>query len=287
MKPPKELQLVKRVVDIELANYFRQKKQRAKEIDASLVSVVDAIASFTLRSGKRIRPYLCWLGYNSSARRFVSPQRASTRLRAAMLGIELFHTYILIHDDIIDKDATRRGGRTLHEHFKRAGKHGTHIGVSTALLAGDLAYVWAQSLLMDTRSTAAMELFVSNGEQVVHGQLFDVAAQYEGTSNISKQQIDEYKTSWYSVIRPLQIGAVLAQASKRHVDSLARFGLPLGLVFQVRDDALDHDIDLTQAQKHLAAYEQQTRSALDGVSVPPRISRHFSDMIAFAAKRAY
>ena len=122
------MQRVKKEVDGELNRFFAAKRTEAKSVHPALVELVDQVADVTLRGGKRIRPFLCRVGYAAaiSDKRQVT-SKAPRVLLSAMLGLELFQTFALIHDDIMDADKTRRGGPTIHE----------QSGVNIAILAGD------------------------------------------------------------------------------------------------------------------------------------------------------
>jgi len=246
------LALVKTTVDKALAGFFIRKKQEAKKIDPYCVALVDQVESLTMRGGKRTRAFLCWLGAQA-----VSCQLSavSPKLLSAMMALELFHSFALIHDDIIDEDTTRRGAPSVHEHFRiNASKH---FGTSMAILTGDLALVWADELMGRVKSQKSKvkseDIYQAMKQEVIFGQSLDVMEEHMKIG-ISKQLIDVYKTAWYSVIRPLQIGAAIAGAGEKMLDSFIPYGLAVGQAYQLRDDVLDGTItesDFMKQVKHL------------------------------------
>jgi len=237
------LALVKTTVDKALADFFIRKKQKAKKINPHCVALVDQVESLTMRGGKRTRAFLCWLGAQGT-----KETKIFKELQYAMMALELFHSFALIHDDIIDEDTTRRGAPSVHEHFRiNASKH---FGTSMAILTGDLALVWADELM---GKAGEMSIYTQMKQEVIFGQSLDVMEEHMKIG-ISKQLIDVYKTAWYSVIRPLQIGAAIAGAGEKMLDSFIPYGLAVGQAYQLRDDVLDGTItesDFMKQVKHL------------------------------------
>lgn len=115
------LDLVKTTVDEGLAGFFIRKKQEAKKISPHCTMLAGEVADITMRGGKRTRAFLCGLGAQAA-----KETKISKELQYAMMGLELFQSFALIHDDIIDEDLVRRGGPTVH----------VKLGVSMAILAG-------------------------------------------------------------------------------------------------------------------------------------------------------
>ncbi len=169
-----ELKFIQTLLQEELLTFFEEKRKEAEKVHPELVPLVDQIADLTLRGGKRMRPFLCWLGHEIAKKSKVTSDLISTPdvsrlLLDAMIGFELFHSFALIHDDIIDHDKVRRGGVTIQEYFeekgkslsarldsaKRAGKAGKkekrmnaiHFGTGMAILAGDLALAWVDEVM--------------------------------------------------------------------------------------------------------------------------------------------
>ncbi len=264
-----ELKTAQVFVGKELASFFEKKKKAARVIDPSCLLLVEQITEFTLRPSKCIRPYLVSLGY---ATRNSQPATRNPQLISAMLGVELFHTFSLIHDDIMDEDDQRRGGPTMHK----------QLGISLAILAGDLALVWSDELINKTHHEKAIRLFGEMKEEVILGQMLDVMKQC-GHKNISQDKINELKTAWYSVVRPLQIGASLAGATGKTLKNLSRYGVPVGKLFQLKDDLMDKETTQKQFDQQIVPLQKEVKEALSALSN----SKELADFARFVIERTF
>jgi geranylgeranyl diphosphate synthase type I len=222
------------------------------EIDTSIASFFSSIETvdytkqmyeslneFCLRPGKRIRPLLFLLsleGYGISL--------SDTYYELASL-IEIMHSYLLIHDDIIDESPERRGGKSLHikladdydKSHARAGEFG-------ALIAGDVLVFDVYNSLIEKLhenkiSTAFLKIFSECYLYTCRGQYLDLYFSYNGNAEDKQTpfEISRLKTSFYTMIYPFLMGASLAGAldETTHDDIVSVF-LPLGIAFQLRDD---------------------------------------------------
>jgi len=145
----------------------------------------------------------------------------------AALGIELFHNFTLMHDDIMDASPTRRGQPTVHVRW----------GHNLAILSGDALLVKAyQCMGADPR---VLSVFNSCALQVCEGQELDMA--YERTSSITAEQYMHMIRRKTAVLLAcaLEVGAIIGGASPEQQQALGRFGEQLGLAFQLRDDHID------------------------------------------------
>jgi len=173
-----------------------------------------------------------------------------TAVEGPALALELLHTCALVHDDVIDQAATRRGRASIHQ--AAAGRHraadwsgdADAYGRAVAILIGDLAFVLADELFLaaevpDRELLAAFRRFTTLREEVMVGQYLDLqAATARLTERTLATQIATLKSGRYSVARPLEIGATLAGADEALVTGLHAFGDPLGRAFQLADDLL-------------------------------------------------
>lgn len=211
--------------------------------------LVSRLDQYVQRGGKRLRPALLYYAYRACGggdRELVMP---------AALAVELLHTYLLIHDDIMDRAPTRRGQPTAHlvfrdEHRER-GWHGSaeHHGESSAILLGDLAHCYADELLSDSTSllearaagasARVRSCYATMCQEVITGQYLEfTAGQRPNLTDDDLLQILRMKSGRYSVERPIQLGALLAQTSDAVLTGLSEFGLLLGEAFQLHDDLL-------------------------------------------------
>lgn len=228
---------VRGYVDRSLGVWLKPHVAAASAVSAETGAAAEAVERLAVRGGKRMRAALVAAAYVASdTEASRDGARAFADVESAMLAIELLQVYLLIHDDWMDDDDVRRGGPSVHVHLReRLGSKA--LGDSAAILAGDLACGYAQIALLESklpaeRVLAAARAFARIQEEVVTGQLAEMS------SAASVEVIHALKTASYTVTGPLALGAHLAGASDARVAQLARYGRPLGIAFQLRDDLL-------------------------------------------------
>jgi geranylgeranyl diphosphate synthase type I len=234
---------VRQAVEVTLDAFLQDKAHTA--CDPHLPPLIEVLRGFIAAGGKRLRPVLCCCGWYATSR---SGESASVVRIAAAL--ELFHTFALIHDDIMDASTTRRGQPTVHRalltHYRgpRDPREAELFGVNSAMLLGDLALVWSDELvhtgdLTPAQYSAVLPLLAEMRTEVMTGQYLDLLATGRATEDVETAlRIARYKTAKYTVERPLQIGAALAGASPRTLAACTAYAIPLGEAFQLRDDVL-------------------------------------------------
>ena len=229
---------LKELVDNYLSNYFKDK--------GSYNSLIYDDASYSLNvGGKRIRPILFMLVYFM----YKGEDKEIIDMAAA---IEMIHTYSLIHDDLpcMDNDDLRRGKPTNHKVY----------GENIAVLAGDALLNEAMILLMDfsikhgkEALVAAREIAYAAGvDGMIGGQVVDIIN--EG-KRISKEELNymHLKKTGELIRSSIVAGAILAEADKSEIDLLNKFGMNLGLAFQIKDDILDVTGDVEKLGKNTLA----------------------------------
>lgn len=175
--------------------------------------------------GKRLRPILVLV----ASEMYGKP--ASEVLDVA-IGIEVFHNFTLLHDDIMDSAPLRRGKETVHVKWD----------VNTAILSGDTMMVMAYDLIMNNNHQNLHEIlrtFNQAAREVCEGQQFDM--DFEKKLDVTLEEYMEMirlKTS-VLIAASLKIGALCAGAPKQDLDLLYHFGEKIGLAFQLKDDLLD------------------------------------------------
>ena len=185
------------------------------------------------KRGKCIRGYLVHLGYN------VLPKCCEGNIVYAAVAYELFETGILAHDDIIDRSPIRRMAPALHIALGEG-----HKGVSRSLCVGDVGILLASAFLMDSGFPSdvclkAMKHQTKIFSYTLSGELNDIDLSYANKYS-EKEVLDMYilKTSLYTISGPLMLGSILAGAPDSTREVLYKFGLNLGIAFQIVDDIL-------------------------------------------------
>lgn len=217
-----QLKEFKKTFDPLLFGFLDKKQKEVKKVSPFAQILVQEIARTIKAGGKRIRPAILFYAFKACGGK---DEKAALNLGMAL---EIFHTFCLIHDDILDKAEKRRGENSV---FKKEG-----LGV--ALLAGDLGFVLAHSLI---NQREILRLFNLLNQEVVLGEYLDVLCSGRASEQVSKDlilKIMEYKTARYSFARPLQIGATLAGANAKILKGFWQYGMNLGLAFQIQDDIL-------------------------------------------------
>ena len=235
-----QLGAFRRELEAELESWLARKDEELTREVGAAAELTSRLSEYVLRGGKRLRPALLYFSYLACG----GAQR-STVIPAA-LAVELLHTYLLIHDDIMDRATTRRGRPTAHVHFREhhiaSGWTGDadHHGDSVAILLGDLAHCFAEELFSQAEpGREARACFATMCQEVITGQYLEFTApQRESLSEEELLQILRMKSGRYSVERPIQLGAHLAGAPVASLADLSRFGLLLGEAFQLHDDLL-------------------------------------------------
>lgn len=222
--------------------------------DTGILNMV-SYAKAIIGGGKCIRPYMAYMMYESLG------GKNSDRVMDAIVTLEIFHACALVHDDIIDKGATRHGTQTVHmfvsemlQAEKRWSQDYDHIGNGQAILVGNLLHVWSIerfSHYSDLPNHAeAWQYFMKMIDEVIIGQMIDVDIMTRDrvdTSLIETKML--LKTAGYTFVRPMQIGVALAGKSAEMEDFCVQFGQALGLAFQTQDDILDLVADPGKIQK--------------------------------------
>ena len=211
------------MIDARLDALLDQRMQRLPEA-GGLISEIRRVLD---AGGKRLRPAFCYWGYRATG------AAHSEGIVAVASAFELLHTFAIVHDDIMDSAAERRGQPTTV----------AHLGPARALLAGDLALVLADAAFWEAdlpleHLAAGFAHFTSMREQVIAGQDMDVEAHRSEVDESRARAIAVLKSGSYSIEHPLLIGARLGGADESLLSGLARFGRPLGEAFQLRDDLL-------------------------------------------------
>jgi geranylgeranyl diphosphate synthase, type I len=240
---PACVRLVAEAVNDRLALVLAGESMRWTDFDETLAEPLEALRSLVQRGGKRLRPAFCHLGWLAAGGSPLAPSPLD-----AGVAIELLHAFALLHDDVMDGSATRRGAPAAHTVF--TGRHAAsgwrgearRFGEGVAILVGDLAHVLADRSLGPV-PPAAIDVWNELRVELTYGQCLDILTTANGGVTRSRaRRIACYKSGRYTVLRPLQLGAALPGPRRGLTPGLAarldRYGEQLGEAFQLRDDVL-------------------------------------------------
>ena len=234
-------------IEAELERFF-DGKRRGVAGDPEGVELVDEVRRLVMSGGKRLRPALVYHTYRACG------GASDGAVLPLAMSTELLHTYLLIHDDIMDHSEIRRGQASAHARFReihrQRGREGDAVdfGRSVAILLGDLAHTWAvetyvaarASLGDDSESGRSLDAaFSGMCEEVIRGQYLEMVLPHlpQPTEDQLLRAL-RLKSGRYSVERPIELGALLAGAPRPVLEALLAYGRAVGEVFQLRDDVL-------------------------------------------------
>lgn len=175
--------------------------------------------------GKRIRPVLMLMAYNMY-------REDVDRIMPVALGLEVYHNFTLLHDDLMDRADVRRGKPCVHKVWND----------NRAILSGDNMLVMAYQMMSRCPSSAlpsVISIFTETALQIDEGQQYDM--EFEQRTDVTEREYLEMIRLKTSVLLAcaLQIGALLGGASEADAQALYAYGEKVGLAFQLQDDYLD------------------------------------------------
>lgn len=176
--------------------------------------------------GKRIRPTLCLIAYS------LYKDELTPEILEPAAGIEVFHSFTLIHDDIMDRSPLRRGVDTVWKKWDS----------DTAILSGDVMCIDSYARIAKAPQTVVRDvlaLFSKTSAEVCEGQQYDMDFEHLQTISMNDyMNMIGLKTS-VLIACAAKMGAIIAGAPEKDLDCLYDYGYNLGLAFQVADDYLD------------------------------------------------
>ena len=214
----------------------------------------DALYSYIRQRGKGLRPSLLMLSCAA-----VGGDESQALPAAA--AVEIFHIWTLVHDDIIDRDATRRGSPTVHARFAAhardahgiTGEEASHYGLAVAILTGDLQQSWSYALLSELTARGVSQNIVltlirrmadSLTPQLLEGEMLDVQFALSPPQNLSQDQVLHMLSKKTAALLEFAAwcGATIGLGDRpdenRLAETLGRFASLCGTAFQLQDDIL-------------------------------------------------
>ncbi len=201
----------------------------------SEVSLINTIGEHIINGGgKRLRPALVLLSSG-----LFSPIQSPHHQLAAI--VEFIHTATLLHDDVVDESAMRRGKSTANHLF----------GNAASVLVGDFLYSRAFQMMVQLKNMRVMEILSEATNVIAEGEVLQLLNIHN--ADVTEQQylkVIHYKTAKLFEAA-MRLGAVISNASRQDEDALALYGMKLGTAFQLVDDVLDLSGDPTKIGKNL------------------------------------
>ena len=236
---PAELGTIATRVEGRITSLLSEERTRWGALDPGLIEPIEILSRLVLTGGKRLRPVFCHWGFVAAG-----GDPADPRIVDAGAAFELLQGFALVHDDVMDGSATRRGLPAVHRHFierhaeaEWAGE-GRRFGEGVAILVGDLAFAYAD-LLLPSGHVEVSHIWNELRIELNVGQFLDLLGTATGSvDRVTTRRIARYKSGKYTIERPLQLGAALAGRNHDLAEPLSRYGDPLGEAFQLRDDIL-------------------------------------------------
>jgi geranylgeranyl diphosphate synthase, type I len=227
-----------------LRDFFAREKKNNRRRNPIFASLLDTASRQILRGGKRIRPVLAIQAYQAVGGKDIR------EIEKVSIALEIFHTFLLIHDDIIDQDELRHGGPAAHSVYKKYHRtkslRGTdlHFGESVALILGDILASYCYRIVLSSKFSQARRIAaVQHMNKVLidtgYGQIMDVLIGARArTSRREILEVMEYKTARYTIESPLLLGSILGGGKQKIMKQFSKYARPLGIAFQIQDDVL-------------------------------------------------
>ena len=193
--------------------------------DRQPASLYDPIKYVLSIGGKRVRPVLTMLAYNLYKDDPLS-------IMSQALGLETYHNFTLLHDDLMDHADMRRGHETVHKKWD----------ANRAILSGDTMLLQAFERVEDcdpAKLPAVFKVFIQTTLEIGEGQQLDV--EFEQRNDVTEDEYIEMIRLKTSVLLACacMVGAIMADAPAEDIENMYKFGEKLGLAFQLQDDLLD------------------------------------------------
>lgn len=267
-------------LDIILSDFLNETKKTNIKLLPFALGLINSC-----RGGKRIRGTLVKLGYELG--RGGKWEMGSGKIEVGdgilkiAAALEILHTALLIHDDIMDKSPTRRGQPALYEALG-----GGHYGISQAISLGDIGLYLPIKIISEANFLGEYRLkalsFLS--QTLVNtgwGQVLDV----EGVRE-DRDFINLFKTAKYTIAGPLQLGAILAGADEQLIRVLGEFGENLGIAFQIHDDILDGETNsLDYSRQDEVKYVLRAKSIIPKITKDKEQAKLLTEMADFLVER--
>ena len=231
----------RKIITNHLRQYLGFKKEENLPAIFKEQKLIDSLKDFALR-GKLIRGTL----FLFASKMF--GEKESKELLDIACAIELMHSSLLIQDDIIDRDRTRRGTKTIFAKYEEDGKKikaidPYHYGISTAIMAADVAFFFAIDLISNYKNSELSKLLKYYSHEIYLVALAESADSIFGQTAKDPDMEEIYavyrhKTARYTFSLPFEMAAIVAKVDDTTRKNLKELGEHAGIIFQLKDDEL-------------------------------------------------
>jgi geranylgeranyl diphosphate synthase, type I len=234
----------KKRLEPQIEAFFVNARKEADLKDPFIGEAIDHMEDIVLSGGKRLRAALMYYSYLGAG------GKNRDEILKASVSVELIHAFLLVHDDIIDRDNLRHGVTTLHARYSDKAKKffpdkdASHFGNSIALILGDMLYAFGNDVIFRAdfprenifRALSCLQRIVTH---TVTGQARDIYIEYQGGATEEEiLSMYENKTARYSIEGPLHLGWLLAGGDEQMLKLYSRYAIPIGIAYQIQDDIL-------------------------------------------------
>ncbi len=227
----------------------------------ALATCWPCLSEFLLTPGKRLRPNLFLGSYHALAELDAPADESIFKVAAAL---EIFHTFALIHDDVIDRSNSRRGKPTLHCCLQKRLGYSEEQASHLAIIIGDILFGYAIECFLDSalpagRARDALLHFTLTAQDTGIGEASEIVQTLRSLDDVTEAEIRQtygLKTARYTIECPLVCGAILGGASPEVIRTLKRFSHSLGMAYQIENDL--HEIDTLEDGSAELAYDLQS-----------------------------
>jgi len=224
------------MIEGKLKEYFDEVKRAARHYHPFIYNVYSSLEEYTLRRGKRLAScstFLTYKGYTG---------RVDDDILKICIGMEIYRHCILVHDDLVDMDTFRRGGRTIHHAFTES--YDSRFGEGVAVFLGNIAYSLALHAIIDSdfskEKIAEVLLLLSKGyREVNESQILDLLFEYKKDVKVKEWRVMASKRAASLFKVTMLTGAILSGASEEDLKRLEEAAVNIGYAFDIQDDIID------------------------------------------------
>lgn len=227
---------IKSIIDLVATDMQQVNKAITRNLNSE-VALINQLGAYIIQAGgKRLRPVALLL----AAKATDSEQNSNNQILLAAI-IEFIHTATLLHDDVVDESAMRRGRETANEVF----------GNAASVLVGDYLYSRSFQMMVEVGSMRVMEILSRTTNQIAEGEVMQLINC--GAADTTEQQYMDTIQSKTAILfeAATQLGAVVTKQARPVEEALAAYGLHLGTAFQLVDDILDYTADAEAMGKNV------------------------------------